>query len=685
MKNNKKLFCTFCGADINKDDLFCVECGAKCGAKETPPQRQHATPKRRFSVKGHVAVIAAALTLSVAGISTAVAVNADRYSVTTEKSIALAERYLAEMNYEQAIIEFDKVIDMDMYNADAYLGKAKALIALGRTDEAIDVLETGYELTKDQRLLDLLELLKEPDLIEMPLAISDESVEAELPKEGAIKLIWTDLEAEIDNFGFGHYVRKDGELYGFADIDSSFISSTRYKDINYFFGNDTEHYCFATTTDDRYVVLDKELNEIFDYTEYKDKIAWFNEKEPLLLLHGGILSTEPYLTIYKPDGKIVYHWKQGQNIDGSGTPATLDSPLIPDEYLTYTCSNEYHQDLWVEEFYIGMGEYSTAYTKDDNAYIVFEISVDYDYDRTAEQAAWDAEDEQRKADAIAAAIANGSDYVWWSPVSRNTHGHYQWGYVCYKICYSNNKVSLEIDKEPSNSGNYIVLKATNEYTIGRTQSPWDKGNYFVLTQNGNEYYLPIGGAYSYDYSTKEKTMYTEFEYYRFITDKFVYGGKALENDPETDEYAFYSIEWNNTWNWDEVIGESSDYENYSDYEKAYAKAAYKGFKRISEKWYDSILWSDTSEKFGIYGVISGDKEGYFSVTEQRELGMFDTRSVFSLDGYAVVSNDGKGWIIDTDGNPVTEEFPCDGGNPIGNKTFVIYVGDQYKLLVLDNY
>ena len=55
-----------------------------------------------------------------------------------------AEKYLLEMNYEQVIIDFNKVPEVDPMNVSAYLGKAKVLIATGRTDEAVSLLEAAY-------------------------------------------------------------------------------------------------------------------------------------------------------------------------------------------------------------------------------------------------------------------------------------------------------------------------------------------------------------------------------------------------------------------------------------------------------------------------------------------------------------------------------------------------------------
>ena len=74
--------------------------------------------------------------------------------------ISTAQQYLTEQKYEQAIAEFQKIIEIDPKNADAYIGMAKAYIGIGDTDKAIEVLEDGYEQTGDDRILEMLEELK---------------------------------------------------------------------------------------------------------------------------------------------------------------------------------------------------------------------------------------------------------------------------------------------------------------------------------------------------------------------------------------------------------------------------------------------------------------------------------------------------------------------------------------------
>ena len=77
--------------------------------------------------------------------------------VTVEASpFDLAQNYLVEHSYEQAIAEFEKAIELDPMNVEAYLGIAEAYEAIGNRDMAVQWLEKGFEATGDERIIEYL-------------------------------------------------------------------------------------------------------------------------------------------------------------------------------------------------------------------------------------------------------------------------------------------------------------------------------------------------------------------------------------------------------------------------------------------------------------------------------------------------------------------------------------------------
>lgn len=61
------------------------------------------------------------------------------------EQLELGNRYLEEMNYEQAIVAFTKVIEIDARQVQAYIGGAEAYAAMASYEDAASLLESGTE------------------------------------------------------------------------------------------------------------------------------------------------------------------------------------------------------------------------------------------------------------------------------------------------------------------------------------------------------------------------------------------------------------------------------------------------------------------------------------------------------------------------------------------------------------
>ena len=73
---------------------------------------------------------------------------------TADKALAstylnLGEKYITDLNHEEAIVYFNKVIEVEPKNERAYLGMAEAYVAMGDIDSAISILEQGIEAVDD--------------------------------------------------------------------------------------------------------------------------------------------------------------------------------------------------------------------------------------------------------------------------------------------------------------------------------------------------------------------------------------------------------------------------------------------------------------------------------------------------------------------------------------------------------
>ena len=100
--------------------------------------------------------------------------------------VSTAQKYLIENNYEQAIAEFEKIIDLDPRNADAYIGIAEAYDGMGDTEKAIEWLEKGYELTEDERIFEMLERLKQTEEAE---AVTESTTSETVTTTATLKML----------------------------------------------------------------------------------------------------------------------------------------------------------------------------------------------------------------------------------------------------------------------------------------------------------------------------------------------------------------------------------------------------------------------------------------------------------------------------------------------------------------
>lgn len=84
-------------------------------------------------------------------------------SKTVEQQIAeqldLGQKYLSEQQYTEAIVAFQKVIELDDKNVEAYWGLSDVYMAMDDREKAISALENGYKKTQDNRLKERLDEL----------------------------------------------------------------------------------------------------------------------------------------------------------------------------------------------------------------------------------------------------------------------------------------------------------------------------------------------------------------------------------------------------------------------------------------------------------------------------------------------------------------------------------------------
>lgn len=122
----------------------------------------------------------------------------------------LGQKYLLEEDYEQAIVDFNKALEIDSKDVDAYLGIADAYVGMGNVEAAINILEQGYELTENEeiqwRLDEQRSSIAEIESAEMEENITEENDEQE---EG--ELPYYELGFSPEDFTLAGYSVMDGD------------------------------------------------------------------------------------------------------------------------------------------------------------------------------------------------------------------------------------------------------------------------------------------------------------------------------------------------------------------------------------------------------------------------------------------------------------------------------------------
>ena len=191
--------------------------------------------------KGHkkIVIIIAAVVLVVIAVAVGLIAYNNSPSVRLRKQLDLGNKYLAELNYEQAIAEFNKALEIVPDDAEAleslinaYLDWADELEAADDLDKALEILQKGFDATGDSRLSDRVERLKEK------IAIRDEErIKAEMREELGIT---EQVQALLDNLyelsTAGNYedaaVMVLAETKTFADVKAKFESSQYVQENN---------------------------------------------------------------------------------------------------------------------------------------------------------------------------------------------------------------------------------------------------------------------------------------------------------------------------------------------------------------------------------------------------------------------------------------------------------------------
>lgn len=75
-----------------------------------------------------------------------------------QRQLNLGQKYLNELNYEQAVVAYELALEIDPLSAEAYLGLAEAYVAQDNYEKAVEILQKGYEITGNEDIKKQLDI-----------------------------------------------------------------------------------------------------------------------------------------------------------------------------------------------------------------------------------------------------------------------------------------------------------------------------------------------------------------------------------------------------------------------------------------------------------------------------------------------------------------------------------------------
>lgn len=124
---------------------------------------------------------------------------------TWQKHYELGVKYLADGNYEEAVIEITAAIELDDKKLDAYISLAEAYRLQNMLREAANIARQGYEITKEPELQELWQKYEKACIRQSykefffeNFAYTDKVVLADLTHDGKEEMLVIEVSGETD-------------------------------------------------------------------------------------------------------------------------------------------------------------------------------------------------------------------------------------------------------------------------------------------------------------------------------------------------------------------------------------------------------------------------------------------------------------------------------------------------------
>ncbi|MCR5795290.1 MAG: tetratricopeptide repeat protein [Solobacterium sp.] len=252
-----------------------------------------------------ILIIVAALAIGVIGFSAYFGLKSGNSS-SYKEHIAEAEKYIEYEDYENAILAYERILEKDPDNVDAYLGIAECYAALGDIESAVGYLRQGYARTRSAKL-DLALAEYEEELDGSGTTSKDD---VDNKQGGTTVLLNTDAFRMFGGNNYNDYLRSGIE----SPVVSNQIANVRLQHVDA-----TVHFTNTETQPD---ALDGTVIN-------GDSYPYLIEVDNAMSLFGGgySITYDVLSSLNLPDLRIVTHELYGNAVtfNYSGCIVTIES------------------------------------------------------------------------------------------------------------------------------------------------------------------------------------------------------------------------------------------------------------------------------------------------------------------------------------------------------------------------
>lgn len=321
-----------------------------------------------------------ALIIAVAAIVIVCVIVANGTSAKVNRLHKTAEKYLSEMNYEQAIATYLDIIEIDPKNVKAYIELAEIYVEVDRVADAFEILNAGYEVTEAEEIKEAIDNLSEeyPDFVDSvsggaeEVTGGNETYNNNSNSNGPINDVWDEYYLD-DEIAYGEWYKEITALCGQPRPSCLYFNS--YDIYEKLFAQAREYIDNGHDTEKKKEIVGMMLNFYFfyynffadDYVEF-NKIYYELEGNPEQF--NVDFESDEFTVLYDDDGYFEYHRSEGCE--------------------AYYENKKRVREVFIEADYIDYKSYTydefSCLVREEEKYVYYDGSVSYflfinEYDR----------------------------------------------------------------------------------------------------------------------------------------------------------------------------------------------------------------------------------------------------------------------------------------------------------------